>query len=87
MVLGDTAGATYIWISSLYTVRTATAARTLRRYGCGNVPQTTAKSSDTAPTHCAKHVQQSVDMSSQLPTMSCDVGKATEGLENELLRR
>ena len=35
-------------------------------YGCGNVPQTTAKSSNTPVIHCAQHVQQSVDMSIQL---------------------
>ena len=36
-------------------------------YGCGNVPQTTAKSSDTPPIHRSQHVQQSVNMSIQLP--------------------
>ena len=36
-------------------------------YRCGNIPQTTAESSDTLPIHCAQHVQQSVDMSIQLP--------------------
>ena len=36
-------------------------------YGCGNIPQTTADSSDTPPIHCAQHVQHSVDMSIQLP--------------------
>ena len=36
-------------------------------YGCGNVPQTTAESNDISPIHCAQHVQQSVDMSIQLP--------------------
>ena len=36
-------------------------------YGCGNVPQTTAESSDTPPIHCVQYVQQSVDMSIQLP--------------------
>ena len=36
-------------------------------YGCGNVPQTSAESSDTPPMHCAQLVQQSVDMSIQLP--------------------
>ena len=32
-------------------------------YGRGNVPQTTAEKSDTPPTHCAQHVQQSINMS------------------------
>ena len=36
-------------------------------YGCGNIPQTTAESSDTPPILCAQHVQQSVDMSIQFP--------------------
>ena len=37
-------------------------------YGCGNVPQTIAESSDTLPTHYGQHVQQSINMSIQLPT-------------------
>ena len=55
MVLGDTAEATCVRISSLDVVRAATVARTIRRsrlcsdkaaihnlnYGCGSVPQTT----------------------------------------------
>ena len=36
-------------------------------YGCGNVPQTIAESIDTPPIHYAQYVQQSVDMSIQLP--------------------
>ena len=36
-------------------------------YGCRNVPQTTAESSNTPLMHCAQYVQQSVDMSIQLP--------------------
>ena len=36
-------------------------------YGCGNVPQTTANSSDTPLIHWVQHVQQSFDMSMQLP--------------------
>ena len=35
-------------------------------YGCCN-PQASAESSVTPPIHCAQHVQQSVDMSIQLP--------------------
>ena len=42
-------------------------------YGHGNVPQTTAESSDTPPIHCAQHVQQSIDMSIQLSSsLQCD---------------
>ena len=36
-------------------------------YGCGNVTQTTAESSETPLIHCTQHVQQSVDMPIQLP--------------------
>ena len=36
-------------------------------YGCGNVPQDIAESTDTLPVHCAQHVQQPIDMSFQLP--------------------
>ena len=76
MNLGDTEGATWAWISSPDAVRASTAAGTVRLYyaavqnlvnGCGNIPQTTAESSDTPPIYCAQHVQQSVDMSIQLP--------------------
>ena len=81
IVLDDTAGATCARISSLDSVRLATADRTMRRscralyyaavqnlaYGCGNIPQTTAESSDIPPMHCAQHLQQSFDMSIQLP--------------------
>ena len=87
MVLGDTAGATCARISSLDVIWVATAACTMRQsqcafvlhghpepvYGWGNVPQTTAESSDTSPVYCAQHVQQSINMSSQLPTgLQCD---------------
>ena len=48
-------------------------------YGCGNVPQTTAESSDTSPIHCSQHVQQSVYMSIQLPAgLQCDLVEITE---------
>ena len=78
MILGNTAGATYVWISSRMRpplliqcadlhVHLYYAAIQNLIYGYGNVLQTTAKSSDTSPTHCAQHVQQSVDMSIQLP--------------------
>ena len=78
MVLRDTAGGICARISSL---DATTAARTKSQssrasvlrgrqnlvYGCGNFPQTTAKGSVTPPIHCSQHVQQSVDMSIQLP--------------------
>ena len=32
-------------------------------YGCGNVSQTTAESSNTLSIHCAQHMQQSINMS------------------------
>ena len=42
-------------------------------YGCGNVPQIIAHSSGTSPIHCVQHVQQSVDISIQLPAgLQCD---------------
>ena len=45
-------------------------------YGHGNVPQTTAESSITLSIHCVQHVQQSVDMSIQLPAdLQCDLYK------------
>ena len=38
-----------------------------------NVPHATDESSDTPQIHCAQHVQQSVDMSIQLPAgLQCD---------------
>ena len=75
MGLDDTACATCAWISSLDAVAQCfdldvclyyVVVQNLV-YGCGNVPQTTAESSDTPPIHCAQHMQQSVDMCSQLP--------------------
>ena len=87
MVLGDTDGATCAMIASLDTVRVAPllaqcvdldvrlyyAAVQNLVYEHGNVSHTTAESSDTSPLHCAQHVQQSVDMSNQLPTgLQCD---------------
>ena len=48
-------------------------------YGCGNVPQTTAESSDTSLIQCAQHVQQSVDMYIHLPTgLQCDPAQIVE---------
>ena len=53
-------------------------------YGCENVPQTIAESSDTPPIHCAQHVQQSVDMSTQLPTgVQCDQDQMAEVVQQE----
>ena len=53
-------------------------------YRCGNVPWTTIESSDTAPTHCAQHVQQSVDMSNQLPTgLQCNPNQMAEHVQQE----
>ena len=36
-------------------------------YGCGNVPQIIAESSDTPPIYCAQHMQQSVGKPSHFP--------------------
>ena len=53
-------------------------------HGCGNVPQTTAENSDTPPIHCTKHVQQSVDMSIQLPVgLQCYPVQMTEVVQQE----
>ena len=42
-------------------------------YGCENVPQTRAESSDTPPIYYAQHVQQSIDRSIQLLAgLHCD---------------
>ena len=48
-------------------------------YGYGNIPQTTAVRSDTPPIHCDQHMQQSVDMSIELPAgLQCDPVQMTE---------
>ena len=66
MILGDTAGATYARISSLYAVQEVTATRTMRQswlasvlpavqtlfYRCGNFLQTTAEQRHTSDTLC-----------------------------------
>ena len=75
MVLGHTADALSVRISSLDAVLAAISASRIRFwrasllrgrenlvYGCGNISQTTAESSDTPPIHCAQHVNQAVDM-------------------------
>ena len=72
MVLDETANATCAWISSLNAARTICQswhASALHSHPePGDVPHTTAESSDTPLIHWARHVQQSVDMSIQLPT-------------------
>ena len=51
-------------------------------YGCGNVPQTTAESSDTPSIHCALYMQQSIDMSMELPAgLQCDPIQTAEVVE------
>ena len=53
-------------------------------YGCGNVPQITAESSDTLQIHCAQHVQQSIDMSIQLPAgLQCNPVQMDEVVQQE----
>ena len=53
-------------------------------YGYGNVPQTTAEISDTPPIHCAQHVQQSIDISIQLPAgLQCDPIQMAEVVQQE----
>ena len=42
-------------------------------YGRGNIPETTAGSSNTPPKHFVQHVQQSADMSIKVPAgLQCD---------------
>ena len=79
MVLGDTSCATCARISSLLAQRVSLDVRLYYAavqnlvYGCGNVPQTTAKSSDPPQLHCAQHVQKSIDITIQLPSgLQCD---------------
>ena len=51
-------------------------------YGCGNVPQTTAESSDIPLIHSAQYVQQSVDMYIQLPTgLECNPVQIAEVIQ------
>ena len=48
------------------------------------VPQTTVESSDTPAIQCAQHVQQSVEMSIQLPAgLQCDPVQMTEVVQQE----
>ena len=53
-------------------------------YGYGNVPQTTAESSDTAPIHYNHYVQQAVHMSIQLPAdLQCNHVQLAEVVQQE----
>ena len=53
-------------------------------YGCGTVPQTTAENSDTPTIQCDQYVQQSVDMSTQLPSsLKCDPVQMAEVVQQE----
>ena len=53
-------------------------------YGRGNVPQTTAESSDTPPIHCVQHVLQSFNMSIQHPAgLQCDPVQMADVVEQE----
>ena len=54
--------------------------------GCGNVPLTTAESSNTPPMDCDQHVQQSFDTSIQLPTgLQCDPIQMAEVVQQEYI--
>ena len=87
-------------ISSLDAVRAATAACTMYRfwhasvlcgvqnlvYGCGNVPQTIAESSDTSQIHCVQHVQESLNMSIKLPSgLQCNLNQMAEVVQQEYI--
>ena len=53
-------------------------------YGYGNVPQTTAESSDTTQIHFAQHLQKSVDLSIQLPAdLQCNPVQMAEVVQRE----
>ena len=55
-------------------------------YGCGNVPRTTAESNNTPPINYAQHVQQSIDMSIQLPTgLQCNPVLMAEVIHQEYI--
>ena len=98
MVLGNPACATCGRICYLDAVRAATATRTNASldvrlyyaaihnlvYRCGNVPQTIAESNDIPAIHCAQLVQQSIDMSIQLPAgLQCDPVQMNEVVQQE----
>lgn len=54
-------------------------------YGCGNVPQTTAESSDTPPTHCAQHDKREITCSPEPARTIAKLHQNVEGAwENEL---
>ena len=100
MILGDTTDATCAQISSLDTVQAATvlthcidldmrlycmAIQNLV-YRCGNVPQTTVESSDAPPIHCVQHLQQSINMSIQLPAhLQCIPIQMAEVVQQEYI--
>ena len=53
-------------------------------YVCRHVPQITTKSSDTPRIHCAKHMQQFVNMSIQLHAgLQCDPVQIAEVVQYE----
>ena len=98
MVLGYTAGATCAQISSLVAVRAATAACTMCLSWQAPLLSGHLESglwvrecstdhcwkSDTPPIHCAKHVQQSINMSIQLPIdLQCDTIQMAEVVQQE----
>ena len=99
MVLGDTEGATLSRISSLDAVWAAKPSRTMHRSWCASIlhgrpepglwvweysTDNSAESSDTPPIHCALHVQQSVNVSIQLPAyLQCDPVKMAVVVQQE----
>ena len=100
MVLGVTADATCARISSLDADWVATAGRSCVNldmhlyypaiqnlvYRCGNVSHTSAETSDTPPIYCALHVQQSVNMSIQLPAgLHCDPFQMAEVVQQKYI--
>ena len=53
-------------------------------YGRGNIPETTAGSSNTPPKHFVQHVQQSADMSIKVPAgLQCYPVQTAEVLRQE----
>ena len=53
-------------------------------YACGKVPQNTNERSDTPPIHCAQNMQQSVNMSIQLPAgLQCDPVQMADVVQQE----
>ena len=55
-------------------------------YKCGNVPQTTAESGNTPPIHHAQYMQQSINMSIQLPSgLQCDPVQKAEVVQEKYI--